>query len=49
MKKFRLSGELNESIVDGIIEGYKDYLRVRKEAARNLRVHGAYAWVKGNN
>jgi hypothetical protein len=49
MKKFRLSGELNESIVDGIIEGYKDYLRVRKEAARNLRVHGAYAWVKGNH
>lgn len=49
MKKFRLSEELNESIVDGIIEGYKDYLRVRKEAARNLKVHGAYAWVKGNH
>jgi len=49
LKKFRLSEKLNESIVDGIIEGYKDYLRVRKEAARNLKVHGAYAWVKGNH
>ena len=48
-KKFRLSEQLNESIVDGIIYGYKDYLSVRMEAARNLKVHGAYAWVKGNH
>lgn len=48
-EKFRLSKQLNESIVDGVIYGYKDYLRVRKEAARNLKVHGAYAWVKGNH
>jgi hypothetical protein len=49
MKKYRLPEKINESIVDGIIVGYKDYLRVRKEAARNLKVHGAYAWVKGNH
>lgn len=49
MKKYRFSNEINESIVDGIIEGYKDYLRLRKEAARNLKIHSAYAWVKGNH
>lgn len=49
MKNFRLSEALNESIVDGIIEGYKDYVQVRKEAARHLKIHGAYAWVKGNH
>ncbi|MEC1696878.1 hypothetical protein P9233_22805 [Schinkia azotoformans] len=49
MKDYRLSEKLSEGIVDGIIEGYKDYLRVRKEAARQLKVHGAYAWVKGNH
>jgi hypothetical protein len=49
MKQFHLPTELNISIVDGIIEGYKDYLSVRKEKARELKVHGAYEWVKGNH
>lgn len=49
MKQFHLPKELNISIVDGIIEGYKDYLSVRREKARELKVHGAYAWVKGNH
>ena len=41
--------KLNESIVDGIVEGYRDYLEVRRQKARELKVHGAYAWVKGNH
>ncbi|MBP2241567.1 hypothetical protein J2Z40_002130 [Cytobacillus eiseniae] len=49
MKQFHLPQELNISVVDGIIEGYKDYLSVRREKARELKVHGAYAWVKGNH
>jgi hypothetical protein len=49
MKQFHLPRELNISIVDGIIEGYKDYLSVRREKARELKIHGAYAWVKGNH
>ncbi|HCX47604.1 MAG TPA: hypothetical protein DG757_00870 [Bacillus sp. (in: Bacteria)] len=49
MKQYHLPQELNISIVDGIIEGYKDYLSVRREKARELKVHGAYAWVKGNH
>lgn len=49
MKEYCLPEQLNEGIVDGIIEGYRDYLDVRRQKARELKVHGAYAWVKGNH
>lgn len=49
MQEYQLSDELNESIVDGIIEGYRDYLDVRRQKARELKVHGSYAWVRGNH
>ena len=49
MKEYCLPEKLNEGIVDGIIEGYRDYLDVRRQKARELKVHGAYAWVKGNH
>jgi len=49
MKEYALSRELNQKIVDGIFEGYRDYLEVRREKARTLKVSGAYAWVKGNH
>ena len=49
MKEYQLPDKLNESLVDGIIEGYRDYLDVRRQKARELKVHGAYAWVKGNH
>ena len=49
MKEYQLPEKLNEGIVDGIIEGYRDYLDVRRQKARELKVHGAYAWVKGNH
>ncbi|WP_391204675.1 hypothetical protein [Psychrobacillus sp. L4] len=49
MNEYGLPKELNASIVDGIIEGYRDYLEVRRQKARELKIHGAYAWVKGNH
>ncbi len=49
MKEYRLSEGINASIVDGIIEGYRDYLEVRRQKARELKIHSAYAWVKGNH
>lgn len=49
MREYCLPKELNESIVDGIIDGYRDYLDVRRQKAGELKVHGAYAWVKGNH
>lgn len=49
MKDYSLARELNQKIVDGIFEGYRDYLEVRREKAKKLKVSGAYAWVKGNH
>ncbi|WP_297992586.1 DUF5986 family protein [uncultured Anoxybacillus sp.] len=49
MKEYALSRGLNQKIVDGIFEGYRDYLEVRREKAKSLKVSVAYAWVKGNH
>lgn len=31
------------------MKGYKEYLEVRKQKIRTMRISGAYAWVKGNH
>ncbi|MBA4538151.1 hypothetical protein H1Z61_13650 [Bacillus aquiflavi] len=49
MKDYRLEKGLNQKIVDGIFKGYREYLDVRREKAKSLKVSGAYAWVKGNH
>ncbi|WP_047979747.1 spr1630 family ClpXP-sensitive toxin [Ornithinibacillus contaminans] len=49
MKEFKLATELSQKIVDGLMEGYREYLEVRREKSRSMKVSGAYAWVKGNH
>ncbi|RKQ11734.1 hypothetical protein D8M05_19375 [Oceanobacillus bengalensis] len=49
LKEFKLAEALNQRIVDGLMEGYREYLEVRREKSRNMKVSGAYAWVKGNH
>ncbi|WP_029265718.1 spr1630 family ClpXP-sensitive toxin [Virgibacillus alimentarius] len=49
MGDFKLSTELNQNIVDGLMEGYREYLEIRREKSRKMKVSGAYAWVKGNH
>lgn len=49
LSKFDFPIELDQSIVDGIIRGYKDYLAVRADMQKRLAVSGAYAWTKGNH
>lgn len=49
LSKFDFPIELDRSIVDGIIKGYKDYLAVRAEMQKRLKVSAAYAWTKGNH
>ena len=44
-----LPSELCQAIVDGILNGYKDYLEARRQAYNALRVSAAYAWTKGNH
>ncbi|GIO25502.1 hypothetical protein [Ornithinibacillus bavariensis] len=49
MTDFKLTTELNQRIVDGLMDGYREYLEVRREKSRSMKVSGAYAWVKGNH
>lgn len=49
LNKFSLDNDLSQSIVDGILKGYKEYLDLRRKAQKALKVSGAYAWVKGNH
>lgn len=49
MSKFGFSSKVNQSLVDGILNGYKDYLAVRRRADEELKVSAAYAWTKGNH
>ncbi|MEK3821473.1 hypothetical protein MKY20_20575 [Cytobacillus sp. FSL W8-0315] len=49
MMEYKLAKELNQKLVDGIFDGYREYLDVRREKAKTLKVSGAYAWVKGNH
>ncbi|MDE9828771.1 hypothetical protein [Staphylococcus delphini] len=41
--------QLKLSIVKGIIAGYKDYVKVRNEAHKKLKVSNGYAFVKANH
>ncbi|WP_375200628.1 hypothetical protein [Bacillus sp. RS11] len=49
MENYKLEDELNQKIVDGLMEGYREYLEVRREKSRSMKVSSAYAWVKGNH
>lgn len=41
--------ELLNSIVKGIVSGYKDYIEIRKEANKKLYISDAYAYIKSNH
>ena len=47
--KYKFSDELNIRLVRGIEKGYSEYAELRSEKRKQLRVSGAYAWVKGNH
>lgn len=49
MKYFQFEEAFAQGIVDGILQGYKEYIAVRKEKKDELTVSSAYAWVKGNH
>lgn len=41
--------EVNQSIVNGILQGYKNYIEERKIKREEMNISTAYAWVKGNH
>ncbi|MEH7276188.1 hypothetical protein, partial [Neobacillus vireti] len=48
-KEFRFAPEVNQKVVDGILQGYKNYIHERDEKRRTMKISDAYAWVKGNH
>src|SRR5699024_1794995 len=43
------NADVNQSIVNGILQGYKNYLEERKAKRNEMRISTAYAWVRGNH
>lgn len=49
MQQYRFTDEVNEKIVSGILNGYKNYVEERNHKYRTMKISAAYAWVKGNH
>lgn len=49
MEKYLFHKEINQRIVDGILQGYKNYIHERTEKSTQMKISTAYAWVKGNH
>lgn len=49
MKAYRFNQMVNQKIVDGILQGYKNYIQERAEKNSQMKISTAYAWVKGNH
>jgi hypothetical protein len=45
---YKFDDKLKIRLVRGIEKGYSGYAEVRREKRNELRISGAYAWVKGN-
>ncbi|MCS4486250.1 spr1630 family ClpXP-sensitive toxin [Staphylococcus americanisciuri] len=48
MSHFSLPKELNQLIVNGILDGYKKYLDVRRDAQKKYLVSRGFTWTKAN-
>ncbi|MED4172354.1 hypothetical protein P4631_07815 [Halalkalibacterium halodurans] len=49
MDQYRMENSMGQAIVDGILQGYKDYLQERREKRQTMHISSAYAWTKGNH
>ncbi|MBU5212479.1 hypothetical protein [Heyndrickxia oleronia] len=49
MQKYSFDYNINQKIVEGILQGYKNYIQERNDKQRNMKISDAYAWVKGNH
>lgn len=45
----KMSVAINQSIVNGILQGYKNYIEERKVKKEEIIISTAYAWVRGNH
>lgn len=49
MEDLKVESSICQSIVDGTLSGYKQYLDERKDKRESMVVSGAYAWTRGNH
>ncbi|RKL65862.1 hypothetical protein CR203_18600 [Salipaludibacillus neizhouensis] len=49
MKEYRFNRQVNQKIVNGVLQGYKNYIQERIEKDLQMKISSAYAWVKGNH
>lgn len=49
MEMYKFTDEVSESIIKGIMKGYKSYLNERIQKKDELIISDAYAWIKGNH
>src|SRR4051794_38678881 len=49
MNDYKFPTSLSQNIVNGILDGYNNYLNERKQKKREMNISSAYAWVKGNH
>lgn len=48
MDKYKFDEALSKTIVNAIVEGYRDYIDHRKDRHENMEISSAFAWTKGN-
>ena len=49
MKQYRFDHKINQIVVDGILQGYKNFLEELREKQETMKISSAYAWVRGNH
>ncbi|WP_164218645.1 hypothetical protein [Virgibacillus sp. YIM 98842] len=48
MEHFKFAPQDSETIVNAIVEGYRDYIDHRKDRNEKMAISSAFAWTKGN-
>lgn len=48
MDQFKFNTKVSETIVNAIVEGYRDYIEHRKDRHEKMTISSAFAWTKGN-
>lgn len=49
MNEYRFDKRVSQAIVNGILQGYKNYLEERNEKKTSMKISTAYSWVRGNH
>ncbi|WP_058309092.1 spr1630 family ClpXP-sensitive toxin [Gracilibacillus massiliensis] len=48
MEQYKFEPKVSETIVNAIVDGYRDYVEHRKDRYEKMTISSAFAWTKGN-